>query len=74
MDMKRMENDTRARVQDDTAEVDRLIRELDQLKHENVIGEEEQMRLLDQVVVTEKDIAVMSGELAGVRQQASIED
>lgn len=32
------------------------------------------MRLLDQVVVTEKDIAVTSGELAGVRQQASIED
>ena len=51
-----------------------LIKELDQLKEENANVEQEQIKVLEFITVTEKDVATASHELADVRNQCSAED
>jgi len=38
------------------------------LKQENYAAEDEQMKTIEQISVVERDVAVASGELAGLRQ------
>ena len=51
-----------------------MIRELDQLKSENLNVEDEQMKVLELIGQTEQDVAVASGELADLRHACSQED
>lgn len=54
--------------------MDRLIRELDGLKNENFNAEEEQIKIIESIAITEREVAQASGELAGLRQQSSVDD
>jgi chromosome segregation ATPase len=63
-----------AKIASDRSEVDTLIRELDGLKQENYSAEDEQMKVIEQISIVERDVAVASGELAGLRQQSSVDD
>jgi len=63
-----------ARISEDRQEVDRLIRELDNLKSENVTVENEQSRLLETISITEREIITASSELADLRHSCSAED
>ena len=71
---QRIESESLARISEDRAEVDRLIRELDGLKQENYNVEEEQIRIIEQITTTEREVGVASGELAALRQQSSVDD
>lgn len=51
-----------------------LIRELDQSRHENMNTEDEQIRLMEQIAVTERDVAASNGELAELRNACSSHD
>lgn len=51
-----------------------MIRELDQLKSENMGVEEEQVRVLEIVMQTEQDVAVASNELSDLRHACTQED
>ena len=51
-----------AKIAEDRSEVDRLIRELDGLKQENYTAEDEQMKVIEQISIVERDVAVASGE------------
>ena len=55
------------KISQDRQEVDMLIRELDQVNAENYQTEDEQIRLLEQIGVTERDTIQASGELSDVR-------
>ena len=48
------------KITQDRQEVDILIRELDQLKTENGQVEDEQIKVIDLIVVTERDVAAAS--------------
>lgn len=63
-----------AKINEDRSEIDRLIKELDSLKQENYTAEDEQMKVIEQISIVERDVAVASGELAGLRQQSSVDD
>lgn len=63
-----------AKINEDRSEIDRLIKELDSLKQENYSAEDEQMKVIEQISIVERDVAVASGELAGLRQQSSVDD
>jgi len=67
-DKSKLESDCLNRIGQDRQEVDRLIRELDVVKHENLQAEEEQIKLLEMVAVTESDYISKSSELNGLRQ------
>lgn len=51
-----------------------MIRELDQLKSENMQVEEEQVRVLEIVMQTEHDVSIASNELADLRHACTQED
>jgi hypothetical protein len=51
-----------------------LIKELDQLKHENGNVEGEQVKVIEFVAVTERDVGDASRELADLRNQCSHHD
>jgi hypothetical protein len=70
----RLESDCLARIGQDRTEVDRLIRELDIVKSDNASAEDEQIKLLEMVAVTESEYIAKSSELNSLRQQSSIED
>ena len=74
LEKQRIETESLAQIGEDRSEVDRLIRELDALKSENYNAEEEQIKIIDQITMTERDVAQASGELAGLRQQSSVDD
>lgn len=74
MEKSRLESDCLARIGQDRTEVDRLIRELDVVKSENLQAEDEQIKLLEMVAVTESEYIAKSSELNSLRQQSSIED
>lgn len=74
MEKSRLEGDCLARIGQDRTEVDRLIRELDMVKSENIQAEDEQIKLLEMVAVTESEYIAKSSELNSLRQQSSIED
>lgn len=66
-DKSKLESDCLNRISQDRQEVDRLIRELDVVKQENLQAEEEQIKLLEMVAVTESDYISKSSELNGLR-------
>lgn len=74
MEKQRLESDCLARIGQDRNEVDRLIRDLDLVKADNLQAEDEQIKLLEMVAVTESEYIAKSSELNSLRQQASIED
>lgn len=74
LEKQRIETESLAQISEDRSEVDRLIRELDTLKSENQIAEDEQIKLIDQITITEREVAQASGELAALRQQSSVDD
>lgn len=63
----RFEQDCLAKIGEDRIEVDRLIRELDQLKQENISVEQEQMRLLESVSKVEVEVGTASDQLGRLR-------
>lgn len=74
LEKQKIESDSLIKIQEDRAEVDKLIVELDGLKQANYAAEDEQMKTIEQISVIERDVAVASGELAGLRQQSSVDD
>lgn len=64
---QQFESDCLNKITQDRQEVDILIRELDQLKTENGQVEDEQIKVIDLIVVTERDVAAASQELADLR-------
>lgn len=48
-----------------------LIKELDLLKAENLQVEDEQMKVIEQIAVTERDVVEASRELSDVRNEVS---
>jgi len=67
LDKQKLEGDCLQRIASDRQEVDRLIRELDAVKSENVQAEEEQIKLLEMVAVTESEYIARSSDLNGLR-------
>jgi len=61
-------NDCLQRIGQDRTEVDRLIRELDIVKSDNAAAEDEQIKLLEMVAVTESEYIAKSSELNSLRQ------
>lgn len=57
---QQFESDCLNKITQDRQEVDILIRELDQLKTENGQVEDEQIKVIDLIVVTERDVAAAS--------------
>lgn len=59
------------KIATDRNEVDMLIKELDLLKAENLQVEDEQMKVIEQIAVTERDVVEASRELSDVRNEVS---
>ena len=54
--------------------MDRLIRELDQLKRENLQVEQEQIKIISMIDDTEYEVTQKSVDLANYRQEANASD
>ena len=74
IEKQKTEMDSLDKISKDRQEIDRLIRELDQVKQENTTAEEEQMRLLETIFNTESEVSQRSSDLAGLRSRSNIED
>mmetsp|Transcript_1076 Transcript_1076/g.1986 ORF Transcript_1076/g.1986 Transcript_1076/m.1986 type:complete len:162 (-) Transcript_1076:107-592(-) len=57
IEKQRIESDCLHKIGEDRIEIDRLIRELDMLKNENVGAEQEQERIIDMIAQAEKEVA-----------------
>lgn len=60
-DKQQFESQCLQKIAQDRQEVDLLIREVDKLKQDNQFCEDEQMRLLDSIGATEREVANASG-------------
>ena len=66
--MSRYESSCLEKIGEDRVEIDRLIRELDLLKNENVHAENEQIRLIDEIAKVEHEVKMSTEELTSLRQ------
>ena len=62
-----MEAECLKRIDEDRHVVNTLLKELDAVKTENLHAEEEQIKLLEMVAVTESEYISKSSELNGLR-------
>ena len=74
IEKQKVEQDNLDRIQNDRQEVDRLIRELDQAKADNIQSENEQEKLLEQIYNEEQTVAQKSIEISTMRQNCNVED
>ena len=73
-DRSHFENDCNAKITEDRKEVDTLIVELDHLKVNTAEVEKEQVELLNQISMTERDVQAANNELVGMRHECSAVD